>query len=141
MNGDSTFQSKFNTGVDADESPGGVAHKVVIFTSDTAENTSDFTITITANDGSNTTPFEETTTQGQPESLQTTVQVTRSVEGSSVTSTKAISSEADADTSGAEVATVASDITYDASTNKLKVQDQDATVTVTNPGSLSFSKD
>ena len=140
LNGDSTFQSKFDTGTDANETHGGVGHKVVIFTSDAAENTSDFTITITANDGSNTTPFEETTTQGQPESLQTTVQVTRSVEGSSVTSTKAISSEADADTSGAEVATVASDITYDASTNKLKVQDQDATVTVTNPGTLSFSK-
>lgn len=141
LNGNSTFQSKFNTGTDADETHGGVAHKVVIFTSDTAENTSDFSITITQNDGSNTTPFEETTTQGQPESLQTTVAVTRSVSGSSVTSTKAISSLANADTSGAEVATLATDITYDASTNKLKVQDQDATVAVTNPGTLSFSKD
>lgn len=141
LNGNSTFVSKFNTGTDADETHGGVAHKVVIFTSDAAENTSDFSITITQNDGSNTTPFEETSTQGQPESLQTTVQVTRGVSGNSVSSTKAISSLANTDTAGAEVATLATDITYDASTNKLKVQDQDATISVTNPGSLGFSKD
>ena len=61
--------------------------------------------------------------------------------GASVTSTKELSSLANADTSGAEGATLATDITYDASTNKLKVQDQDATVAVTNPGTLSFSKD
>lgn len=141
LNANSTFQSKFDTGTDANETHGGVGHKVVIFTSDTAENTSDFSITISAGDGSNTTPFEETTTQGVPESLQTTVQVTREVEGSSVSSTKAISSLANTDTAGAEVATLGTDITYDASTNKLKVQDQDATVNVTNAGSLSFSKD
>ena len=141
LNGNSTFQSKFNTGTDANETHGGVAHKVVIFTSDTAENTSDFSITISAGDGSNTTPFEETTTQGVPESLQTTVQVNREVEGSPVSSTKAISSLANTDTAGAEVATLGTDISYDASTNKLKVQDQDATINVTNAGSLSFSKD
>ena len=58
-----------------------------------------------------------------------------------MSSTKAISSLANTDTAGAEVATLATDITYDASTNKLKVQDQDATISVTNPGSLGFSKD
>jgi hypothetical protein len=141
LNADSTFQGKFNTGVDSDKTIDGVAHKVVTFTSDTAENTSDFSITITANDGSNTTPYEATTTQGASESLQTTVQVTRAVEGSEVSSTKAISSSADTDTAGAEVATLGGDISYDSGTNKLKVQDMDATVNVSNAGSLSFSKD
>ena len=141
LNADSTFQGKFNTGADSDKTIDGVAHKVVTFTSDTAENTSDFSITITANDGSNTTPYEATTTQGASESLQTTVQVTRAVEGSEVSSTKAISSSADTDTAGAEVATLGGDISYDSGTNKLKVQDMDATVNVSNAGSLSFNKD
>ena len=141
LNANSTFQSKFNTGVDQDKTVGGVAHKVVRFTSDSAENTSDFSMTITQNSGSNTTPHEETVTQGAVESLQTQVQVTRDVEGTQVSSTKSISSEADTDTAGAEVATLGGDITYDSSTNKLKVQDQDATVTVTNAGTLAFSKD
>jgi len=141
LNADSTFQGKFNTGVDSDKTIDGVAHKVVTFTSDSAENTSDFSITITANDGSNTTPYEATTTQGASESLQTTVQVTRAVEGSEVSSTKAISSSADTDTAGAEVATLGGDISYDSGTNKLKVQDMDATVNVSNAGSLSFNKD
>ncbi len=141
LNADSTFQGKFNTGADSDKTIDGVAHKVVTFTSDSAENTSDFSITITANDGSNTTPYEATTTQGASESLQTTVQVTRAVEGSEVSSTKAISSSADTDTAGAEVATLGGDISYDSGTNKLKVQDMDATVNVSNAGSLSFNKD
>jgi len=141
LNANSTFQGKFNTGVDADKTISGVAHKVVTFTSDNTENTSDFSITITQNDGSNTTPYEDTTTQGATESLQTTVQVTRAVEGSQVSSTKAISSQADTDTAGAEVATLGGDITYDSGTNKLKVTDLDATVTVSNAGSLAFSKD
>ena len=141
LNGNSTFQGKFNTGVDADKTISGVAHKVVTFTSDSAENTSDFSITVTGNDGSNTTPYEATTTQGATQSLQTTVQVTRAVEGSSVSSTKAISSQANTDTAGAEVATLGGDISYDSGTNKLKVQDMDATINVSNAGSLAFSKD
>tara|TARA_R110001632_G_scaffold51249_1_gene127454 strand:+ start:67 stop:1518 length:1452 start_codon:yes stop_codon:yes gene_type:complete len=141
LNANSTFQGKFNTGVDADKTISGVAHKVVTFTSDSPENTSDFSISVTGNDGSNTTPYEATTTQGATQSLQTTVQVTRAVEGSSVSSTKAISSQANIDTAGAEVATLGGDITYDSSTNKLKVQDVDATINVSNAGSLSFSKD
>jgi hypothetical protein len=142
LNANSTFVSKFNTGVDADKTIGGVAHKVVTFTSDSAENTSDFSITITQNDGSNTTPYEDTTTQGATESLQTTVTVSRDVAGSNVSTATAISSLANTDTSGAAVASNAGyDVTYDSGTNKLSVTDQDATVTVTNPGSLSFSKD
>ena len=141
LNGNSTFQGKFNTGVDSDKTISGVAHKVVTFTSDSPENTNDFSITVTANDGSNTAPYEATTTQGATQSLQTTVQVTRAVEGSSVSSTKAISSQANTDTAGAEVATLGGDISYDSSTNKLKVQDVDATINVSNAGSLSFSKD
>jgi len=141
LNANSTFQGKFNTGVDADKTISGVAHKVVTFTSDSAENTSDFSISVTGNDGSNTTPYEATTTQGATQSLQTTVQVTRAVEGSSVSSTKAISSQANIDTAGAEVATLGGDITYDSSTNKLKVQDVDATINVSNAGSLAFNKD
>jgi len=142
LNGDSTFQSKFNTGVDADKTIGGVAHKVVTFTSDSAENTSDFTITITANDGSNTTPYEATTTQGASESLQTTVTVVREVAGSQVSTSTAISSEADTDTAGASIASNSgADVTYDASTNKIKVQDQEATISIANAGSLASSKD
>jgi len=141
LNADATFAGKFNTGVDQDKTIGGVAHKVVTFTSDAAENTSDFSITITQNTGSNTTGYSATTTQGAEESLQTTVQVVRDVSGSEVSSTKNVSSEADTDTAGAEVADLGTDITYDPATNKLKVQDQDATITVTNPGTLSFSKD
>ena len=142
LNGDSTFTSKFDTGTDANESPSGVAHKVVIFTSDSAENTQDFTITITANDGSNTTPFEETTTQGATESLQTIVTVSREVAGSATQTATAISSQADTDTAGAAIASNAgSDVTYDASTNKLRITDQEATVSVQNAGTLSFSKD
>ena len=141
LNGNSTFQGKFNTGVDSDKTISGVAHKVVTFTSDSPENTNDFSITVTANDGSNTAPYEATTTQGATQSLQTTVQVTRAVEGSSVSSTKAISSQANTDTAGAEVATLGGDISYDSSTNKLKVQDVDATINVSNAGSLAFNKD
>jgi len=141
LNADSTFQGKFNTGVDQDKTISGVSHKVVTFTSDSAENTSDFSITITQNTGSNTTGYSATTTQGAVESLQTAVQVVREVEGSQVSSTKNVSSEADTDTAGAEVATLGTDITYDSSTNKLKVQDQEATVSVSNAGSLGFSKD
>tara|TARA_R100001440_G_scaffold11891_1_gene21029 strand:- start:1251 stop:2735 length:1485 start_codon:yes stop_codon:yes gene_type:complete len=142
LNGNSTFTSKFDTGTDTDETISGVAHKVVRFTSDAAENTQDFTITVTSNDGSNTTPFEETTTQGAAESLQTIVTVSREVAGSATQTATAISSQADSDTAGAAVASNAgSDVTYDASTNKLRVQDQDATVAVTNAGSLGFSKD
>lgn len=142
LNGDSTFQSKFDTGVDADKTIGGVAHKVVTFTSDSAENTSDFTITITANDGSNTTPYEATTTQGASESLQTTVTVVREVAGSQVSTSTAISSEADTDTAGASIASNSgADVTYDSSTNKIKVQDQEATISIANAGSLASSKD
>lgn len=141
LNANSTFVSKFNTGTDIDKTVSGVAHKVVRFTSDVAENTSDFSMTITQNDGSNTTPHEETVTQGAVESLQTQVQVTRDVEGTEVSSTKSISSQANTDTAGAEVATLGGDISYDTSTNKLKVQDRDATVTVTNAGTLSFTKE
>tara|TARA_R100001440_G_scaffold75195_2_gene101836 strand:- start:759 stop:2231 length:1473 start_codon:yes stop_codon:yes gene_type:complete len=141
LNGDSTFQAKFNTGVDVDKTVGGVSHKVVTFTSDTAENTSDFTITITQNDGSNTTGYSATTTQGVPESLQTAVTVVRAKEGSEVSSVKNVSSEANADTSGAEIASLGDDISYDASTNKIKVTDQDATINIANAGSLSISKD
>ena len=142
LNGNSTFTSKFNTGSNSDKTISGVSHKVVTFTSDAAENTSDFTITITQNDGSNTTPYEATTTQGEEESLQTTVTVSRDVAGSNVATATAISSLANTDTSGAAVASNAGyDVTYDSGTNKLSVTDQDATVTVTNPGSLSFSKD
>lgn len=142
LNGNSTFQSKFNTGTDVDKTIGGVAHKVVTFTSDSAENTSDFSITITQNDGSNTTPYEATTTQGATESLQTVVTVSREVEGSNVSTATAISSEANTDTAGNAVASnTSSDVTYDSSTNKLRVQDQEATVSVSNAGSLSFSKD
>jgi hypothetical protein len=141
LNADSTFQGKFNTGVDVDKDVSGVAHKVVTFTSDTAENTSDFSITITQNDGSNTTGYSATTTQGVPESLQTAVTVVRAKEGSEVSSVKNISSEADTDTAGAEVATLGDDITYDSSTNKLKVTDQDATINIANAGSLAISKD
>ena len=141
LNANGTFQSKFNTGTDTNKTVGGVGHKVVRFTSDAAENTSDFSMTITQNDGSNTTPHEETVTQGELESLQTQVQVTRAVEGSQVSSTKAISSQANTDTAGAEVATLGGDITYDSSTNKLKVQDRDATISITNAGSLSFTKE
>jgi hypothetical protein len=142
LNANSTFVSKFDTGTDSDKTIGGVAHKVVTFTSDSAENTSDFSITITQNDGSNTTPYEDTTTQGATESLQTTVTVSRDVAGSNVSTATAISSLANTDTSGAAVASNAGyDVTYDSGTNKLSVTDQDATVTVTNPGSLSFSKD
>jgi len=141
LNANGTFQGKFNTGVDVDKTISGVAHKVVTFTSDSAENTSDFSITVTGNDGSNTAPYEATITQGATQSLQTTVQVTRAVEGSSVSSTKAISSQANTDTAGAEVATLGGDITYDSGTNKLKVQDMDATINVSNAGTLAFSKD
>lgn len=141
LNANSTFVSKFNTGTDIDKTVSSVAHKVVRFTSDSAENTSDFSMTITQNDGSNTTPHEETVTQGAVESLQTQVQVTRDVEGTEVSSTKSISSQANTDTAGAEVATLGGDISYDSSTNKLKVQDRDATVTVTNAGTLSFTKE
>tara|TARA_E500000318_G_C3473971_1_gene177652 strand:- start:9 stop:701 length:693 start_codon:yes stop_codon:yes gene_type:complete len=141
LNANSTFVSKFNTGTDIDKTVSSVAHKVVRFTSDAAENTSDFSMTITQNDGSNTTPHEETVTQGAVESLQTQVQVTRDVEGTEVSSTKSISSQANTDTAGAEVATLGGDISYDSSTNKLKVQDRDATVTVTNAGTLSFTKE
>jgi len=141
LNGNSTFVSKFNTGTDINKTVSGVGHKVVRFTSDAAENTSDFSMTITQNSGSNTTPHEETVTQGAVESLQTQVQVTRAVEGTQVSSTKSISSQANTDTAGAEVATLGGDISYDSGTNKLKVQDQDATVTVTNAGSLSFTKE
>ena len=142
LNGNSTFQGKFDTGVDVDKTVGGVAHKVVRFTSDDDENTQDFTITVTANDGSNTTPYEDTVTQGAEESIQTVVTVTREVEGSQVATATAISSEADTDTAGAAIASNSgSDVTYDASTNKLKVQDQEATVGITNAGSLAASKD
>ncbi len=142
LNGNSTFQSKFNTGTDVDKTVGGVVHKVVTFTSDSAENTSDFSITITQNDGSNTTPYEATTTQGAAESLQTVVTVSREVQGSNVSTATAISSEANADTAGNAVASnTSSDVTYDSSTDKLRVQDQEATVSVSNAGSLSFSKD
>ena len=97
---------------------------------------------MTANDGSNTTPYEDTVTQGAEESIQTVVTVTREVEGSQVATATAISSEADADTAGAAIASNSgSDVTYDASTNKLKVQDQEATVGITNAGSLAASKD
>lgn len=141
LNANSTFQGKFNTGVDADKTVGGVAHKIVKFTSDSAENTSDFSMTITQNDGSNTTPHEETVTQGETESLQTTVTVTRQVEGSEVATATAISSEADVDTAGNAIASnTTSDVTYDASTNKLKVQDRDATVTIANANTLAFTK-
>lgn len=142
LNGNSTFQGKFNTGVDVDKTISGVAHKVVRFTSDDDENTQDFTITVTQNDGSNTTPYEDTITQGAEESIQTVVTVVREREGSQVSTATAISSQASADTAGAEIAAnTSSDITYDASTNKLKVQDQDATVSITNNGSLAASKD
>ena len=142
LNANSTFQGKFNTGVDADKTIGGVAHKVVTFTSDSTENTSDFTITITANDGSNTTPYEATTTQGATESLQTTVTVVREVAGSQVSTSTAISSEADTDTAGASIASNSgADVTYDSSTNKIKVQDQEATISIANAGSLASSKD
>lgn len=142
LNGNGTFTSKFNTGSNSDASPSGVAHKIVTFTSDNAENTEDFTITITANDGSNTTPHHSTVTQGATESLQTSVQLNRQVAGSAVSTTTSISSSADTDTAGASVASNSgSDVTYDSSTNKLKVQDQDATISVSNSGSLSFSKD
>lgn len=142
LNANSTFVSKFNTGVDSDKTIGGVAHKVVTFTSDAAENTSDFSITITQNDGSNTTPYEDTTTQGAEESLQTTVTVSRDVGGTNVATATAISSLANTDTAGAAIASNSGyDVTYDSGSNKLSVTDQDATVTVTNPGSLSFSKD
>ena len=142
LNGNSTFTSKFDTGTDSDKTISGVAHKIVTFTSDSAENTSDFTITITQNDGSNTTGHEAVTTQGAAESLQTVVTVVREVEGSSVSTATAISSEADTDTAGAAVASnTTQEVTYDSSTNKLRVNDQEATVSVSNPGSLSFSKD
>jgi len=141
LNANGTFTGRFNAGTDINKTVGGVGHKVVRFTSDAAENTSDFSMTITQNDGSNTTPHEETVTQGVEESLQTQVQVTRAVEGTQVSSTKSISSLANTDTAGAEVATLGGDISYDSGTNKLKVQDQDATVTVTNAGSLSFTKE
>ena len=142
LNGNSTFTSKFNTGSNSDKTIGGVSHKVVTFTSDAAENTSDFSITITQNDGSNTTPYEDTTTQGAEESLQTTVTVSRDVGGTNVATATAIASLANTDTAGAAVASNAGyDVTYDSGTNKLSVTDQDATVTVANPGSLSVSKD
>ena len=114
---------------------------MVRFTSDAAENTSDFSMTITQNSGSNTTPHEETVTQGAVESLQTQVQVTREVEGTEVSSTVAIASQANTDTAGAAVAGLGGDISYDSGTNKLKITDRDATVTVTNAGSLSFTKE
>tara|TARA_R100001126_G_C4885734_1_gene182312 strand:- start:1099 stop:2532 length:1434 start_codon:yes stop_codon:yes gene_type:complete len=142
LNGNSTFTGKFDTGTDSDKTISGVSHKIVTFTSDSAENTSDFTITITQNDGSNTTGHEAVTTQGAAESLQTVVTVVREVEGSSVSTATAISSEASTDTAGAAVASnTTQEVTYDSSTNKLRVNDQEATVNVTNPGSLSFSKD
>jgi hypothetical protein len=141
LNGNSTFVSKFNTGTDTDKTVSGVGHKVVRFTSDADENTSDFSMTITQNSGSNTTPHEETVTQGAEESLQTQVQVTRDVEGTQVSSTVAIASQANTDTAGAAVAGLGGDISYDSGTNKLKITDRDATVTVTNAGSLSFTKE
>lgn len=142
LNGNSTFVAHYDTGTDVDKTIGGVAHKVVTFTSDAAENTSDFSITITQNDGSNTTPYEATTTQGATESLQTVVTVSREVEGSNVSTATAISSEANTDTAGAAIASnTTGETTYDSSTNKLRIQDQEATVSVSNAGSLSFSKD
>lgn len=142
LNGNGTFTGKFNTGSDSNATRSGVAHKIVTFTSDNAENTEDFTITITANDGSNTTPHHSTVTQGAAESLQTSVQLNREVSGSAVSTTTSISSSANTDTAGASVASNSGvDVTYDSSTNKLKVQDQDATISVSNAGSLGFSKD
>ncbi len=142
LNGNSTFVSKFDTGTDVDKTVSGVAHKVVRFTSDDDENTQDFTITVTQNDGSNTTPYEDTTTQGATESLQTVVTVTREVEGSQVATATAIASQANTDTAGAAIASSSGDdVSYDSSTNKLKVQDQDATVSIANAGTLAASKD
>ena len=142
LNGNGTFTGKFNTGSDSNGTRSGVAHKIVTFTSDNAENTEDFTITITANDGSNTTPHHSTVTQGAAQSLQTSVQLNREVSGSAVSTTTSIASSANTDTAGAAVASNSgADVTYDSSTNKLKVQDQDATISVSNAGSLGFSKD
>lgn len=142
LNGNSTFVATFNTGSDVDKTVSGVAHKVVRFTSDDDENTQDFSITVTQNDGSNTTPYEATTTQGATESLQTVATVTREVEGSQVATATAISSQANTDTAGAAIASNSgSDVTYDSGTNKLKVQDQEATVSIANAGTLAASKD